>query len=138
MTYSVPKYAQRYITLDFIFQIPNPALLPANSNHALPGLPILGATGAFGSNSADLSTHSRTPLQDQDLKAWPMCCTGRNSLPAEYLSSTVISLIYFIIVIPCNPSQIALQDPVSSSSFANRVLFIPVKSLEHLGVKIIV
>lgn len=86
-------YAHGYITLDFIFQVPNPALPSANPNCSLPGLPTRGVTGASGSNPADLSTHSHTPSQDQDLKAWPVYCTGHNSLLAEYLSSTAISLL---------------------------------------------
>lgn len=93
VTYSVPMYAHRYIILDFIFQVPNPALSSANPNRPLPGLPILGVTGASGSNPADLSIHLHTPFQDQDLKAWPMYCTGHNSPLAEYLSSTAISLL---------------------------------------------
>lgn len=101
-------YAHRYITLDFIFQVPNPTLSSANPNRSLPGLPILGMTGASSSNPADLSIHSHTPFQDQDLKAWPMYCTGHNSLLAEYLSSTAISLLEFISVITCNPSRTAL------------------------------
>lgn len=122
MTYSVPKYVHRYMTLDFIFQVPKPAALSSvNPNRTLTGLPILGMTGTSDSSPTDPSIRSHTPFQDQDLKARPMYCRGHNCLLAAQQFHYYNSLVQFHAIRPkplCKTQflQVAFCKQISASA----------------------
>lgn len=87
------------------------------------------------------STHSLARFQDQDQKVQPMLCTGGDNPLAACLPGTLIPLVHFTTALPHSLFQTVWEGPLSRSLlqiYLHRAWFVPVPSLEQMGVKIII